>query len=599
MTSTGLFSIDELFYQLSAEAFASDRRFVIENGYEAYASDNLRLFFLVSGPSGLVPQYPVGTALLGGALTPLLGVRALILSNALAIALTVPVLFSLALRLYGKRSIAICAALLFVVGSYALEYAHGYWPHGLSTFCVMLALLLTVRALDSPHGTLWAILAGVSVGAGFLMRVDTVLVLPVIGVVILIYAPAPLRLIPAGAVGMAPGVLVAALANQQKFGTYNPISYGYTGGGGTDVSTYPLGWLIPLFLGLLLVLSRRSLFTPLVVRVLFALTGLLVLASLWWGTSQAVWRAMANGALVLIADLTQTTDPRESVVRDTGGGVTFWGLSKKALGQSMPWIGMLLALFAAGVSTEHRRAHLLIVVGAITWTLPFLWQEWHGGMGSNMRYFLPIVPLLCLGGGYVWVEVLKGTVIPARDLVLGLAAGLLLLGAWAQLSPLGLAGAQHDLATIALGLAGGAALLCYTPLPLLRVQRMVFLACVSLALVFGPVLDTANGQIRRALMAGANSSVLALDSPVLVFGAPAIMRPILARPGDMVGVAGTIAGPIDQGLIRDAAQRGYRIYMPEGTAADFTNEADGFSIGSGRLDYGLGVVVEIVVEAPQ
>ena len=76
------------------------------------------------------------------------------------------------------------------------------------------------------------------------------------------------------------------------------------------------------------------------------------------------------------------------------------------------------------------------------------------------------------------------------------------------------------------------------------------------------------------------------------------MRPILQREGDMLGVAGTIAGPIDLGLIRDVSGRGYAVYMPEGAAQDFLSETPGFALGTGRLDYGLGVVVE-VVEAPQ
>ncbi|MEM9778987.1 MAG: glycosyltransferase family 39 protein [Pseudomonadota bacterium] len=597
VTSPGLFSIDELFYQLGAEAMARGA-LTIDNGYDAYASDNLRLFFLVAGPSGLVPQYPIGTALLGGALTPLLGDRALILSNALALALTLPVLHALARRLYGTPAIAGTAVLLFTFGSFAFEYAHGYWPHALSTFCVTLALLLTIRALDSPRGIPWAVLAGLMVGAGFLMRVDTVLILPAIGLVILIHGTMPLRLILAGAAGLMPGVAIAALANSQKFGTWNPISYGATEGGGIDVSTYPVGWLIPLFLGLLLILTRRSRFTPLVVRTLLALAAVLLALSLWWEASRDVWRAIAHGAHVLIVDLTQTRDARESVVRTPDGGVSFWGLSKKALGQSMPWIGALLALFATRLSAQARRGHLLILTAVVIWSLPFLWQAWHGGLGSNMRYFLPVIPLICIAGAYVWVEVLSGPRTPTRDIILGLAAGLLALGGWSQLSPLGLGGAQHDLAQIALIAMAVLALLSYTPLPVLRLQRLTFLACAALALIFGPILDTTNGQIRRALFAEANRNIIALESPVLAYGAPAIMRPILQREGDMIGVAGTIAGPIDVGLIRDVSGRGYAVYMPEGAAQDFLSETPGFALGTGRLDYGLGVVVE-VVEAPQ
>ena len=251
IASTGFFSIDEAMYYLGARAIADHGSLGLDNGYHLFHSESLRLRMLIDGPQGLTPQYPAGTALLGGLLLPVMGVRAFILLNAIAAILTLFTVRKICLSQFRSEAVWRIAALLLVAGSFWLEYAVGIWPHMLSTFFAVQAYWLALRHLGSD-GTdrRDAILSGLFAGAGMLFRLDAILAVPAIGLILLIYAP---RFVRSGfyfGLGVLPSIALASWFNQLKFGTPNPLSYGQSGGS-TDLSAH-----LPLFAALLIAPAR-------------------------------------------------------------------------------------------------------------------------------------------------------------------------------------------------------------------------------------------------------------------------------------------------------------------------------------------------------
>src|SRR5699024_2397766 len=88
IASDGLYILDQLIIAASVEALHANHSLTYENGYETFCAESLKLWLFVSGPHGLVPQYPIGSTLLGAALFGLIGLRGLILANALSAILT-------------------------------------------------------------------------------------------------------------------------------------------------------------------------------------------------------------------------------------------------------------------------------------------------------------------------------------------------------------------------------------------------------------------------------------------------------------------------------------------------------------------------------
>ena len=78
------------------------------------------------------------------------------------------------------------------------------------------------------------------------------------------------------------------------------------------------------------------------------------------------------------------------------GTRSFWGLSKKALGQSLPWLGLLALLLRPQLWQGRSRSFTCALIFTALFMLPFLIRSWHGGMSSNMRYFLPALPVLSI-----------------------------------------------------------------------------------------------------------------------------------------------------------------------------------------------------------
>ncbi|NNE87221.1 MAG: hypothetical protein HKN27_04020 [Silicimonas sp.] len=456
--STGFLLIDEVIYMLSADTFRDTGSLVIQNGYASYPSEDLIWMDLLSiGPNGLVPQYPVGSAVVGAFFVGLFDQHGFFVMNALAAFGTLFVTRALALELFEDESVALGAILLLVFGSYFTEYAFGLWPHMVSVLSVTTSFWLFLRACRTDTPLLIAALSGLFLGAGLAFRVDGVLLVPVIGLLGVLYARKPVLVYAGGALGLVPGLAAMAYANAIKFGTWNPISYG----GGDYASKDPLKYIGLITICLVgfaaTLLVRAGLLRP----------------SRWWGVLLVVLCAgaafmlpqtgklasqLVRGITGLIIDATTTIDARPGIQTQPDGTLLFWGLPKKALGQSMPWIGALCVLLVWPWA-QRRRAITCILIFAALWMFPFVIRAWHGGLSLNMRYFLPVLPALCILAAWILKE-LMGNAIP-RLFLFAIIAGFTASFLWISAHPTGTAGAHQILSTpvflavCALSLAAG------------------------------------------------------------------------------------------------------------------------------------------------
>jgi hypothetical protein len=404
LVSDGLYTIDELIYLMSAEAMRARGSLIVENGWDLIRSPDLQLWFLVDGPNGLAPQYPPGLAAIGAPFAGLFGARGLILVNALAAAATLFLVRALARRLFRDEGAALGAALLFGLGSFWLEYAWGVWPHALGVALATAALLCVLRGLDAGDGggPGWAAAAGALIGAGMLVRADAVLLLPAAAAAAILWSARPWASLAAGAAGLAPFAVAMAAANARKFGTLNPLSYGADGGGGGASAATYLPLLAAGAAGLALLIALRRLDARASRRLLWAAGAAAALVAALLPAAGRLALDYAEGVRALILDMAAVQDPRLPPEARQGGTLAFWGIYKQALGQSLPWVGLAALLPFCAPGPEGRRAAAFVALAVGIWTAPFLFLSWHGGLGSNMRYFLPVLPLLAAAAAMGW-----------------------------------------------------------------------------------------------------------------------------------------------------------------------------------------------------
>jgi len=370
--STGAFSIDETIYSAMIERFATAGELTIPNGYEDHPSESLLVRFLVPGPHGLVPQYPSGYAVLAAPFYLLGGLQGVVFLNAVASAFSLFVAYLLAKTLFGDRKLALNAAVFFGFSAYVTEYALGIWPHAVSILFVLVAAYCAALSLEEQRKSGWllAVLAGLAVGLGATMRVDVVIAAPVLAVWLLGSARRPLVWTGALALGVGGGLAVSAWLNHMKFGGWSPISYGH-GLGATGIRAY-----LPLLpLGLAAVAGAASFAVPRVREFLLGRRGMLVTAGaiaivlvLPW--TQAAGLRVLRGLNILLVDV-QAHPGIDNLIgaqRIGEGPVLLFGLLKKALFQSLPFLGFAI-LPLAGLYRRERRAAF-----ALCWLLPAVWM---------------------------------------------------------------------------------------------------------------------------------------------------------------------------------------------------------------------------------
>ncbi|KAA9010395.1 ArnT family glycosyltransferase [Histidinibacterium aquaticum] len=572
--SPGFFNIDELVYFLSAQTLRDTGGFAVQNGYEQFGSDDLRLWFLVEGTSGLMPQYPVGTALAGAPLIGLFGPKGLIALNLAAGVGTLVAAHALARRLFGSRDVADLSVLLLAACTFWAEYVVGHWPHSVSLFSVTLALWLFLGALDRERSAWWpSVLSGLAVGAGLFFRLEGVLVLPAIAAATILYAVRPIAVLMGGALGLLPMAALLALSNQARFGGWSPLSYG-SSGGGTDASSYlGLGVLLLLGLGGLVVLRLTGGGGRRVGLLAFAAAAAGVVVLLLSPASSAP-RALLSGIHAILIDATAVSDPRPGMQAQADGTLLFWGFPKKALGQSLPWLGCL-ALLVGFDWRDKRRSVVIVLLVAVLWALPFLMRSWHGGLGSNMRYLLPTLPVLTALAAWLTLRLAERAGQGVRPAFLAALAGLLLAALWPLLAPD--RGAQlHQVAsTYLLGVI--ALLSLVAGLVPRRALASAALFSVAAGMGVSTVLalqDLRASQARRGAMAAHAEAASRIAGPVVFYGAAEAYAEAIDDPDRLLAMPGRVDGAVDFDFVEAACAEGYRVLMPEAFAAQFA-ELDG------------------------
>lgn len=563
LVSTGFFSIDEAIYYLGARAIAEGGTLGINNGYDQFHSEGLKLEFLVTGPLGLTPQYPAGSAVLAGVFLPFLGPRAFIAFNALAAILTLFTVRRICIDQFKSDVIAKVAIGLLVLGSFWSEYAIGIWPHSIAVFFSTQAYWFALRHLDSggsDHQA--AFLSGLFAGSGVLFRLDAIFIVPAIGLIVVLFSPRLVRSSIFVGAGVLPPIAVASFFNYLKFGSPNPFSYG-SSGGGTDLMNYgPLLAALCVAFGALLVLRKVQ---PKIDRKRVAVSivifgGIALLIPPLAGKLAQFW----NGFLALIVNATTIVDLREGVRPGEGGTILFFDMVKKALGQSLPWIGLTGILLTGKIRDEDRRMIITLVIGIASLTIPFILLSWHGGGGSNMRYFLPGLPLLAILCAKLITDLWRSTENPKVVAAAGAWIALGLGSAWSLLAPSGYAGVHQILSTyllIAMVLAAITAGITWRHQEAGRGLAILLFSCCFLLSVSFAISDFAAAQRRRAGSASVGLALANLPHKSLVVALPEWVADRIPGNGSILATRNRHTKQIDQQLIVKALRSEYRVFL--------------------------------------
>lgn len=572
---TGPYSIDELVYQAMVDGFARNHSLAVSNGYSDYPSESLKLWVLVEYSGQLYPQYPSGWAVVASPAYLLAGVRGVIFVNTLAAIATVLLVWISARAIFDDVRPAFLAALLYALATFAVDYAFGIWPHAASTCLLTVAL----AALATSHGKgdgreLAAIgVAGLAVGLAMNLRTDSVIAVPIVGLWALTTFNRPFRALWVFALALAPGLLLAAAMNFQKFGMFSPLTYGRQGrsGGATNLGFYaPLLPLVIVASILSLALGfqkvRVAMRRPAVVMIVLALA---VLTALLLPPVGDVVHRLVTGLWVLVFDFQSFPDTnRPEVVALGDGTFRFWGLAKKSLIHSVPYAAGILVLWRGRAQYPPGSPLWLCLLMCCLWVLPFSFGQFHGGLSNNMRYFGPILPALSILAVAAWKQMPSTPTNWRSVLLIGF---LIVLAAsipphlkgqppyyiWDYAVPGVLATLLAVLSMIFV--VGGSRV---DRALFVTMWRAVFVACVALATVSAYYFDLSVSQSQRARNQenARLFSDLPADSLVLSF-APEAAGYWLNQPSRMTSQAEWRNGSFDAGLVQYAFDSGRRVVV--------------------------------------
>ncbi len=349
------------------------------------------------------PQYPSGYAFIAAPFYALFGIRGLMLMNALALFASAALVFKISTQLFKDEPTSLVAVYIFLFSTFVSNYAVAIWPHMLSLACWLGAISCALSAHDASSErsrTLLFFLAGLIIGIGINIRVDSILIFAVLLVWLKLFARPADRLAPLWlTLGMAPMLFFAAWLNQVKFGAFSPFSYG-SSGGATDIHRYTaviiggsmiLGGLWLANIPSLAFAAHRRFGAK---KIILASTIGAAAALVFIGPF--IWKTL-YGVYVLVINL-QAHDAyfQRGVEPNEFGQLMFWGYPKKALLQSLPFLPLILipivALFR-GKNIVATSLCLLAICAPISF---YALNQWHGGGSYNMRYFIPALPFIAI-----------------------------------------------------------------------------------------------------------------------------------------------------------------------------------------------------------
>jgi len=441
----GHLSVDEIAYHLMVRSLSASGGFEILNGYQDFASSAFVLPVTVVQSGQLVSQYPPFHSLLALPFYELAGYQGLFLMNALAFCGVVWVCYLLAQRTFSDRSLSLTGCLILILATFSWDYAQAAWPHALATLFVAVSAYFALRAFQAPErrtATAWAAAAGVVVGFGVGVRVDVIFVLPALIIPLLLARPP--RSWPAVAVGLAtlPGLVSLALVNQIKFGVANPFSYGGTSGSGISVSSYvPVVAIGVAVTAGLWLLTRPRLPTfwrdhrwTTAIGLCAAVGALLLVPEIRISAAR-----LAGGLYQLVVDL-RVRDlgiAEGGLSRGPGGGMVYFGGLKKSLLQSCPYLASLAIPIYALFRTRALTLPLVMLLFVpVTYIGAYGYFAWHGGMGLNLRYLLPVLPFTSILTAFALRDLARKAAGGRLGFRLGTASSILLLGGLFAVAPL-------------------------------------------------------------------------------------------------------------------------------------------------------------------
>jgi len=356
----GSFTIDEPNYLVTVIGLQQGRLTV--PGTERLPPSRELLYFDPAGASRVSVTTPVASTappLYAPLALPFayLGWRGLVLLNTLAFLVTIALVFVYARAHVARPRTGWLAAGTFALGGYAIEYALGLWPHMLSVALTTGAVLLASRAWNG------ASLAN-ALGAGFLaglaagVRYQNLIVAGCLGLGLLVWSR---RRLAAGwrfAAGASLPLLLSAIVNHARLGSWNPVSKGpgYLSTGAGVVSAGFLADAVQMF----------------------------------WG------RVVDHAAMPFLAS-TASYIGRNPLT----GAYVIGGAMKKAWLQSAPWIlpALVLLVLAWGSgrdltpSARREVRALSVIVFAVLAAFAVSGLTRTDGLNYNQRYFLELVPL--------------------------------------------------------------------------------------------------------------------------------------------------------------------------------------------------------------
>ena len=423
----GVFTVDESHYLLTANSLAQGDGFSIENGYSATADPAL-LYFYTAVPArvaelGSVSSVPPFQAILGLPWMWALGSTGLIALNLLAFGLCLVATRRLAFILTGSPGWALCATGLVALSAFSLEYAFGIWPHALSQALVAWSLLALIKSRTADRVWLCCLGAGLLLGLANGVRLQNVVLLPLLLTAAFLLQLGWRRAILIGLAWLAPMIIYAGI-NQARLDTLNPFTYG----------AQPLGALG----GITGLLASQP---WLALAPFFALGGAWWLwrktgrALVWWGlglaglaTALALdptrawlarWLQMASYHLV-DTSLAESQGSAGAHFNELGQ-VLYGGVLKKSLLQAAPWVivallGLLPLRFRKPMPSPVQTLTMVALGGLAL--LPFVVSP--GGFCFNPRYLLELMPALAVLAVY-WAQTLSP---PRPALLLGILGGL-------------------------------------------------------------------------------------------------------------------------------------------------------------------------------